>query len=203
MKRWIGFAAAALAAFAVVRFGLLRPADVPGARASDAARLTERARADFYARRFDSVARLCREALAAAPRETAAALLLADAYAQSGRKDEALAQALAAVDPQGAVRDRAGLGRVFAAAGKRDEALRIAEPLAADPSAAADGALAFDLGLIYAALDAREQAFRWLATAAAAGVPGLGHLRDDPRLDALRGDPRYLDLLAKLKTPGE
>jgi tetratricopeptide (TPR) repeat protein len=168
-----------------------------------AAALMERAEADFYARRYEDAARSCRDALESTPRNTAASLLLADVYVQSGRGDEALSMALAAVDPQGDPRDRAGLGRAFAADGKRDEALRIAESLARDPVSATDGALAFDLGLIYAALDMREPAFRWLEAAAAKRDPALLRLRVDPRLDALRGDPRYLALLAKLNLPAE
>ena len=168
-----------------------------------AAALTERAAVDFYARRYEAAARSCREALESMPRYTAASLLLADVYAQSGRSDEALSLALAAVDPQGGPRERAVLGRVFAAAGKRDEALRIAELLARDSVSATDGALAFDVGLIYAALDMRDPAFRFFESAADKRDPALIHIRVDPRLDALRGDPRYLALLAKLKLQPE
>ena len=174
-----------------------RRPDSPAYPAGTAA-LLERARTDFFARRYEEAARGCREALEQAPRLTAASLLLADVYAQTGRGVEGLSLALAAVDPQGDPRDRAGLARAFAAAGKKDEALRIGERLARDPRAASDGALAFDLGLIYAALEMREPAFRWFEAAAAKRDPALNRLRVDPRLDALRGDPRYLALLAKL-----
>jgi len=201
MKRRIGWAAAVSVPSALFCLVACGPARSPAERAAGAAALTERARADFYARRYEDAEALCRKALESAPRDEAASLLLADVYGLMNRPAEGLSLVLAAVDPQGPPRGRAGLARAFAAAGKRDEALRIVARLVPATAASPDGSLAFDLGLIFASLGMREEAFRWLETAAAARAPALRHLRDDPRLDALRGDSRYLDLVKKLDSP--
>jgi tetratricopeptide (TPR) repeat protein len=156
----------------------------------------------YWARRYDRAVAAHRRTLKADPAFVRARLGLAFAYLQQGRADEALAEGLAAVDPQADTVETAELGYIFAAAGKRDEALKIAGRLAVrDGRAAPPPDLAYSLGVLYAALGLRDPAFAWFEKALAGNSPAIAVLRIDPRLDDLRGDPRYLDLVKRLKFP--
>ena len=158
----------------------------------------------YWARRFDQALAAHRRTLKADPGFVRARLGIALADLQRGKAEEALAEALAAVDPQSDSAEEADLGYVFAAAGKRDLALKIAERLAGrgDRAAVAPD-LAYHLGVIYAALGLRDPAFAWFEKAYAGTSPAMAVLKIDPRLDDLRGDPRYLDLVKRLRFPEE
>jgi tetratricopeptide (TPR) repeat protein len=156
----------------------------------------------YWARRFDRAVAAHRRTLKADPSFVRAHLGLAFAYLQQDKADEALAEGLAAVDPLTDSTEAADLGYVFAAAGKKDEALKIADRLAGrGDRAAALPDLAYHLGVIYAALGLRDPAFVWFEKAYAGNSPAIAVLKIDPRLDDLRGDPRYLDLVKRLKFP--
>jgi tetratricopeptide (TPR) repeat protein len=156
----------------------------------------------YWARRFDRAVAAHRRTLKADPSFVRAHLGLAFAYLQQDKADEALAEGLAAVDPLTDSTEAADLGYVFAAAGKKDEALKIADRLAGrGDRAAALPDLAYHLGVIYAALGLRDPAFVWFEKAYAGNSPAITVLKIDPRLDDLRGDPRYLDLVKRLKFP--
>jgi tetratricopeptide (TPR) repeat protein len=156
----------------------------------------------YWARRYDRAVAAHRRTLKAAPRFTRARLGLAFAYLQQGKADEALAEGLAAVDPQTDSVEAAELGYIYAAAGKKDLALKIADRLAGrDGRAEALPDLAYSLGVICAALGQRDPAFAWFEKAYIGNSPAISVLKIDPRLDDLRGDPRYLDLVKRLKFP--
>jgi len=156
----------------------------------------------YWARRYEQAVATHRRTLKADPRFTRAHLGLAFAYLQQSKADEALAEGLAAVDPQTDSVEAAELGYVFAAAGKKDQALKIADRLAGqDGRAAARPGLAYPLGVICAALGMRDPAFAWFEKAYAGDSPEIAVFKIDPRLDDLRGDPRYLDLVKRLKIP--
>jgi hypothetical protein len=57
---------------------------------------------------------------------------------------------------------------------------------------------AYDIAVIYAGLGETEQAFRWLDKAAAQRPFWLCWLKLAPRLDGLRADPRFRDLLQRI-----
>jgi predicted Zn-dependent protease len=54
----------------------------------------------------------------------------------------------------------------------------------------------FEIGLMYAALDDRREAFRWLEKACDIKDPRLAMIRASERADRLRSDPRFPTLLA-------
>ena len=156
----------------------------------------------YWARRYGQAIAVHRRNLKASRGFTRARLGLAFAYLQQGKADEALAEGLAAVDPQTDSVEAAELGYIFAAAGKKDLALKIADRLAGlDGRADALQDLAYSLGVICAALGQRDPAFAWFEKAYVGNSPAIAFLRIDPRLDDLRGDPRYLDLVKRLKFP--
>jgi hypothetical protein len=58
----------------------------------------------------------------------------------------------------------------------------------------------YNLACAYSLLDRRDEAFSWLFKALDAGFDGSGTLRSDDDLDNLRGDPRYRQALARVKS---
>lgn len=54
------------------------------------------------------------------------------------------------------------------------------------------------IATLYARLGEPDEAFRWLDTAFAEKASGLVYLRVHPRLDAIRNDPRFAALLARI-----
>lgn len=59
----------------------------------------------------------------------------------------------------------------------------------------------YHVALAHAALGEHEQAFEWLEKAVEDRSPQLVQLRLDPRLDRLRSEPRFQDLLRRMNFP--
>ena len=89
------------------------------------------------------------------------------------------------------------LGHTYAAAGRTAEALGILRQLEATSSHAY--VPPYPIALIYAALGQRDEAFAWLDKAYAGRDSWLDYLAVDPRLDVLRSDRRFSDLLRRMK----
>ena len=88
---------------------------------------------------------------------------------------------------------------MLARAGRRDEARALLAELLSEASR--HEVSGYYIAKIHAALGEREEAFRWLERAYAARDPNLSMLAVDPQLAELRGDPRQLDLLRRLRLP--
>jgi tetratricopeptide (TPR) repeat protein len=86
------------------------------------------------------------------------------------------------------------LGRAFAGAGRRDEALAIAKKLAESKQYLAPS----EIATLYAALGDHEKAFAALEKAFAERDLQLRFMRVDPGYDPIRNDPRFADLLRRL-----
>ena len=93
----------------------------------------------------------------------------------------------------------AGLGHAYAAAGKRDDALRILTDLNQLRKAAYVSPYA--IGVIHVALGERAQALQWLQRAYEERDVQMVEIGVDPRLDPLRSDPRFQDLLRRMNFP--
>ena len=55
--------------------------------------------------------------------------------------------------------------------------------------------------LLYSVLEDRDHAFEWLGKAEAQGSPWLTFLASDPMFEPLRSDPRYGELVRRLRIP--
>ncbi|HJQ26326.1 MAG TPA: winged helix-turn-helix domain-containing protein [Blastocatellia bacterium] len=65
-----------------------------------------------------------------------------------------------------------------------------------------DGAVApYRVAVLYACLGENDHAFEWLERAFADRSLWIAYLRYDPRLDALRAEPRYQALLKRIESP--
>ena len=56
---------------------------------------------------------------------------------------------------------------------------------------------------LHLALDHRDEVFRWLERAFGERAAWVPFLKVDPRMDVLRSDPRFLDLLGRINFPRE
>jgi Flp pilus assembly protein TadD len=88
---------------------------------------------------------------------------------------------------------RAKLAHVLAVSGRADEARRILQELVARRKQR--WVTAYELAVVYSLLGDHDNAFNWLDRAEKEHAVGYTYLRVDPRLDNLRGDPRYIKLL--------
>ncbi len=155
----------------------------------------------YLARQYDQVIDRCRKALEIESNYAFAHYFLGLVYEQRGKYKEAIAELKKALNLFGGAPFAAGgLGHAQAVAGNRGEAQKILQELTelskhkyADPFAIAE---------VYAGLGERDQAFEWLQKACEEKSLWLGmFLKDDPRLESLRSDPRFHDLLRRRGLP--
>jgi hypothetical protein len=93
----------------------------------------------------------------------------------------------------------ARLARAYVLAGREDEARRMLEAL--QDHAKQKYVSPYDVAAIYVALAEKEQAFAWLETAFKERSHWLTHLKVEPRLDPLRSDPRFHELVLRIGFP--
>jgi len=111
---------------------------------------------------------------------------------------EATAELQKAVDlSNGRVEMKAALAHVYALSGKKNEAQKIIDELSALGQEATSRS--YHIAVIYAALGEKDQAFTWLQKAYQERDIFMGvRLKTDPKLDSLRSDPRFQDLLRRV-----
>jgi serine/threonine protein kinase/tetratricopeptide (TPR) repeat protein len=124
---------------------------------------------------------------------------LAMAYEQQGRFAEAEAELnqWQSLDP-GAPYPKVFSAHLYAISGRREAAQKILNGFS-DARSAQNYIDPFYHSLVYAGMGDKEQAFVWLEKAFQAKSEDMLNLKKDPRLDGLRADPRFNDLLRRLK----
>jgi TolB-like protein/Flp pilus assembly protein TadD len=120
-------------------------------------------------------------------------------YAEKGMFVEAIAahQKLSAVSP----RWKWPLVRTYVLAGRKDEARKMLAKLLEGepkPTGAWDG---WFLPEVYAALGEKDEAFRWLEAAIKERSTFIPWMRENPTYAPLRSDPRFQDLVRRMKLP--
>ncbi|MEE9263182.1 MAG: protein kinase [Vicinamibacteria bacterium] len=120
------------------------------------------------------------------------------AYEQAGRYPEAIAEAQRAIEiSDGNPLYIASLGHAHAKAGNEDEARTILDRL--EQESATRHVSAYHVAVIYAALGDTDRAFERLEGAFEERSPWIGYMKVDPRVDPLRSDPRFDELLRKAR----
>jgi DNA-binding winged helix-turn-helix (wHTH) protein/TolB-like protein/Tfp pilus assembly protein PilF len=153
--------------------------------------------AHFYARRYEEANRKYREAMAKAPGSPAAYWSLGESLEQQKRADEAIAAFQKSVELDNrSPRALSGLGHAYGLAGRKQEALQIADELQA--AGAHRYVPAYFIAAVYMGMNDRDRAFNWLEHALGERSDWLIWLRVHPYLDGLRGDPRYASLEARV-----
>lgn len=154
----------------------------------------------YLAQKYDLAVEQSRTTVELDPSFAAAHLVLGEAYRQTDRHEEALAELKTAAKLSG---DNplylAQLAVAHAVTGQRTEALRILTQL--QKTSTERYVSPYGLAQLHAALNNKEQAFRWLQTAYDDRAVWMSYLAVDPVFDRYRSDPRFQDLLRRLRLP--
>jgi len=151
----------------------------------------------YYDRQYDRAIEHYRTALELDPNFVTTHWFVGLTYAEKRRFDEAIAELQKAVDiSKGAVQIKADLAYAYGLSGSKREALARLKEIK-DLSKSERG-FAFDLAVIYAGLGEKELVLRWLEKAYDERSVLLKKLKGDPRLDLVRADPRFTNLLRRI-----
>ncbi|MGB2869190.1 MAG: protein kinase [Bacteroidota bacterium] len=152
---------------------------------------------EYYARKYDDAIESAKSSLELEPGFGPAHRLLSMAYQGKGMLAEAIAEnerwAKFVTNPHEVP---ISLAQLHAAGGKREEALRLLESI--HPDRITNGNLMRGVALVFASLGDRDQAFRWFDKSYEQQAESLCSVKVDPKLDSLRGDPRFDALLKKI-----
>ncbi len=122
---------------------------------------------------------------------------LGQVYEASRMYPEAMAEMRKAVELSGgAPTDIAALGHAYAVSGQRNEARKAQEAL--EQLAKRRFVSAYERALICAGLGENDEALQWLKRAFEERSSWMVKLKIDPRLDPLRGDARFVDLMRRV-----
>ena len=165
----------------------------------------------YMARQYDKAIELYRKNMEKRPDNAHAHILLGEAYVAKGMPAEGVAEmqkgvALDATLAKTPERwDRYPLlAYAYAAAGRRDEALKI---LGEQQRLAKQRYVSpYNFAIIYTGLGDKDRAFEWLTKCVEERTLIIFHLKSRPLFDSLRSDPRYPELLRRMnlkpvKTP--
>jgi len=152
----------------------------------------------FYARRFERSLAPYRKCLELDPTFGAAHTDLARSLEHVGRADEAVEEFVrGTAGPDGSPRPSSGLAILYARAGRLDDAhatLQAVQALSQKQFVSPYGIASY-----YAVVGDNGRALDWLEKAYSERDGTLVWLKVHPRLDGLRGEPRFRDLLARLR----
>ena len=155
----------------------------------------------LFTRQWDPAIEQLHHAIAIDPNFWFSYSFLGRAYQQKGRLPEAIAQFLRAVELE---KENAeiwsGLGNAYAVSGNRAEALKVLDHL--KELSVHSWVAPYNVAVIYAGLDDKEQAFALLEGAyqdRSYYMPSF--LTMDERLDNLHSDPRYAALVKRVGLP--
>jgi serine/threonine protein kinase/tetratricopeptide (TPR) repeat protein len=152
----------------------------------------------YYARDYEQSVTYYRQAVALDPRFDGAHTDLARSLEALGRFDEAREQYEEGRRLAGTVAGPSfGLAHLEASMGNTDGARRILAELVDARSKRVVSA--WGIAAVHACLGDVEEAFQWLEVAIEEGATGLVFLRVHPRLDPIRKDPRYAQMVRRLK----
>jgi serine/threonine protein kinase/tetratricopeptide (TPR) repeat protein len=152
----------------------------------------------FYARRYEESMRWYRKAMELDEAFIPAHTDLARALELAGRFEEAEAEFLKAqaLMPKGPPEPSSGLAHVYARMGRREEALAIVNQLL--EKSKTSYVSPYGIASIYACMNEVDTALDWLERAHVQHDQTLVWIKVHPRLDPLRGHPRYQALLKKM-----
>jgi tetratricopeptide (TPR) repeat protein len=150
----------------------------------------------FFAGRYDDAIKQCRKALDLDFGGVAAHTVLRWAYEKKGMHSEALAafdqeRVFAGETPT----TRAKRAHVLASVGRKEEAKVILQEILERRSE--QWVSAYEIAIIYSLIGEPDNAFRWLSQAEREHAVGFTFVRVDPRLESLRFDPRFEDLVRR------
>ncbi|MFI5113742.1 MAG: protein kinase [Terriglobales bacterium] len=159
----------------------------------------------FAARQYDNSIQMAQNLLARVPDDTWEMVILGWGYEQKGMHEQAIVEFKKAVEltdkssPLFSPFYLANLAHAYALAGRRSDAEQVLQGLL--ERARQSYVSPFDIALIYTALGQKDTAFEWMTKAVAERSTWLVYSKWEPRLDPLRSDPRFQDLLRRIGLP--
>ncbi len=154
-----------------------------------------------FTRQWDPAIEQLRSAKELDPSFWFAPCFLGRAYEHKGRMPEAIAEFQRALELEKENPEIwSGLGHAYALSGNRIEAQRVLDHL--KELSVHSYVAPYDFAVIYAGLGEKDQAVAWLNRAYAERSYYMPvYLTTDARLDGLRSDPRFADLLRRVGLP--
>jgi TolB-like protein/DNA-binding winged helix-turn-helix (wHTH) protein/Flp pilus assembly protein TadD len=155
----------------------------------------------FMLRRYDEAAEQCRKMQELNPNRDVGHIYCGDVYVEQGKLVEAIQELEKAVAlSEGSTpRGLAHLGYAYAVAGRKNDAESMLGKLNelsnkqhVHPDLVAG---------VYAGLGQKEQAFEWLEKAYQVRARDLLELKYDPHFANLRSDPRFIELVRRIRLP--
>jgi TolB-like protein/DNA-binding winged helix-turn-helix (wHTH) protein len=154
----------------------------------------------YLARRYDGAVEQSKNTVDLDPNFAAAHLLLGESYVQQGKHKEGLDELRKAVDLSGdSPLYMAQVGVSLALAGEKKEALRVIRDL--QDISGKRYVSPYGVAQIYAALNDKEQMYKWLDTAYRDRAVWMSYLAVDPVFDSIRSEDRFRDLLRRAGLP--
>ena len=152
----------------------------------------------YLARRFDDGFRQAQKTHDLDPNHPGALVLLALLYEAKGMHNEAIEQCRKAIDLIGRTSGvLSTLGHAYAESGRRDEAIKIINELV--ERSKNEYISPYDVAIIYVGLRDTERAFEQLEKAYGDRAGWMINLNVDPIFDPIRSDPRFTELVHRMK----
>ena len=152
----------------------------------------------YYGRQYGESIELYSRRLQMMPGLAQIHFSLGRAYAAQGEFDQAIAQLERTIELGGGAAknplDVVELARTYAQAGRSERARELIAPIESSPALMTPRVQAY-VGFVYAALGDNDRAFELFQSALNGRFGVLLWAQVDPRLDNLRNDPRYEDML--------
>ena len=151
-----------------------------------------------FARQYEQAIEQCWKTGELHPNSFWLAYFFGLAYEQQGHVDRAVEEFRTSVTMSGNVTfATAALGHLYGIAGKAAEACAVYEELKARAERAY--VPAYDIALVCTGMGWNDQALEYLARAQQERSGWMTYLKVDPRLDPLRRDARFIDLLRRVR----
>jgi DNA-binding SARP family transcriptional activator len=155
----------------------------------------------YFARQYDSAVEQFQRTLEMDAYYYQAHIVLARVYEQKGMFEQAFAEFFRAIELSGDSTDAlASLGHAYAASGKKKEARQMLARLS--ELSRSRYVSPYEVALIHLGLGEKGEALEWLRRAYEEHAEWVIYMTVDPRLDALRSDPRFTELVRRVGFDG-
>jgi serine/threonine-protein kinase len=156
----------------------------------------------YFARQYDRAIAQFKNALdldSNSPNSTGAHTFLGLTYVKKAMPGEAFVHFNKAIALSRSSNNMAMLGYAYASAGRRNEAEQVLDTLI--QLSTREQVSPYWIAVIFGAMGDREQAFAWLQKAHDQRSSPMVYLKVHPTLDGLRSDPRFRDLMRRVRIP--
>jgi TolB-like protein/DNA-binding winged helix-turn-helix (wHTH) protein/Flp pilus assembly protein TadD len=154
----------------------------------------------YLARKYDGAIKQSQKTVDLDPNFAAAHLILGESYAQQGKHKRGLNELQNAAGLSGdSPLYVAQVGVSLALAGEKKEALRVIREL--QDTSSKRYVSPYGVAQIYAALNDKEQTYKWLETAYRDRAVWMSYLAVDPVFDSISSEEPFLDLLRRVGLP--